>query len=165
MSEVEQTDQRPVTMVRANVIVRATIEHAFRIFTEDMTSWWPTKHHIGIRPMVAAILEPRTGGRWYELDDDGSECDWGIVLAWDPPRHLALSWHLDGDYRYDSNAQRSNRVDVRFQTQPDGSTLVQLEHSLLDRHGPSWTRLRDGVSGGWSGILQRFAEVASHGVR
>lgn len=161
MSEVEQTAERPETVVRASIVVRATIEHTFRIFHEDMTSWWPARHHIGQRPMVATILEPRVGGRWYELEDDGSQCEWGIVLTWDPPRHLELSWHIDGDFRYDANAQRSSRVDVRFQSLPNGSTLVELEHSGLDRHGPTWTRLRDGVSGGWSGILQRLADFAS----
>ena len=148
------------TTVRASVVVDAPIEHAFRVFTEQMTAWWPATHHIGKAPMVAALLEPRVGGRWYELGDDGSECDWGLVLAWDPPRHVAVSWHLDGDFRYDPDAARSSRVDVRFREVPDGGTLVELEHSGLDHHGPTWRRLRDGVSGGWQTIIERFSHTA-----
>lgn len=143
--------------MRASIVVGVPIDHAFRVFTAEMTSWWPADHHIAQVPLAAAILEPRVGGRWYELGIDGSECEWGMVLAWDPPRHMAVSWHLDGDFRYDPDATRSSRIDVRFRTQPDGSTLVELEHSGLDRHGPTWRRLRDSVSGGWIGLLRQFA--------
>lgn len=150
------------TTVRASIAVRAPIEHAFDVFTAGMSSWWPRSHHIGTTAMVATIVEPRVGGRWYELGDDGSECDWGMVLAWGPPHHLALSWHLDGDYRYDPDARRSSRVDIRFRAQADGTTLVEVEHSGLDRHGPTWRRLRDDIAstGGWPGMLRLFAGVA-----
>jgi uncharacterized protein YndB with AHSA1/START domain len=146
------------TTVRASIVVDAPIERVFRVFTEDMTAWWPRDHHIGAVPMAAAVLEPRIGGRWYELGDDGTDCQWGIVLAWDPPRHVALSWHLDGDFRYDPDASRSSRVDVTFTSHGPASTLVELVHSGLDHHGPTWQRLRAGVSRGWPFILGRFAD-------
>ena len=150
----------PDTIVRASVVVDAPIDHAFRIFTSDMGSWWPKSHHIADAPMAVAILEPRVGGRWYELGVDGGTCDWGVVLAWDPPNQVAFSWHLDGDFRLDRVPTHASRVDVRFTTQQDGSTLVELEHSGLDHHGDGWQRLRDqvGAPGGWTGILGWFAE-------
>jgi uncharacterized protein YndB with AHSA1/START domain len=150
----------PETSVTASVVVRAPIEHVFRVFTADMTAWWPASHHIGAAPMIATVVEPRIGGRWYELGDDGSDCQWGVVLAWDPPHHVALSWHLDGDFRYDADAQRSSRVDVRFRPLADGSTEVELEHTGLDRHGPTWQRLRAQVPEGWAFIIGRFAARA-----
>ena len=153
------------TAVRFAVDVGVGIERAFTVFTEQMTAWWPPEHHINAAPMVAAILEPRVGGRWYELGTDGSECEWGVVLAWDPPNHVAVSWHLDGEFRqFDPDMSHSSRVDVRFQAQDDGTTRVELEHSGLDHHGPSWRRLRDAVSSpdGWRETLRRFA-AAVHG--
>lgn len=111
--------------------------------------------------MVAAVLEPRAGGRWYEIGDDGSQCEWGVVLDWDPPRHVAVSWHLDGDFRYNADARRSSRIDVHFASQPDGSTRVELEHSGLDNHGPTWRQLRKSVTGGWATLLGRFGQVAT----
>jgi uncharacterized protein YndB with AHSA1/START domain len=145
--------------VRFSISVAVDVERAFRVFTEQMGSWWPPEHHINDAPMAAAILEPRVGGRWYELGIDGSQCEWGVVLAWDPPHHVAVSWHLDGDFRYDPTVERSSRVDVRFQAQEDGTTRVELEHSGLDHHGPTWRRLRDAVSepAGWPLHLRRFA--------
>jgi hypothetical protein len=155
---IEAGEQGP-TAVRFSISVAVDVEHAFRVFTEQMGSWWPPEHHLNAAPMAAAILEPRVGGRWYELGIDGSECEWGVVLAWDPPRHVAVSWHLDGDFRYDSTVERSSRVDVRFREQEDGTTRVELEHSGLDHHGPTWRRLRDAVSepDGWPLHLRRFA--------
>jgi uncharacterized protein YndB with AHSA1/START domain len=147
------------TAVRFSISVGVDVEHAFRVFTEHMSAWWPSDHHINAAPMAAAILEPRVGGRWYELGTDGSECEWGVVLAWDPPHHVAVSWHLDGDFRYDPAVDRSSRVDVRFHAQPDGTTRVELEHSGLDHHGPSWRRLRDAIAtpDGWPLHLHRYA--------
>ena len=158
MADLRTATTEGPTSVRTSVVVRAPIDRAFQVFTAEMTAWWPGTHHIGTAPMVAAIMEPRPGGRWYELGDDGSECDWGLVLEWRPPHHVALSWHLDGDFRYDPEARRSSRIDVRFEAQPDGSTLVQLEHTGLDRHGPTWQRLRASVSSGWPTLMQRFVE-------
>lgn len=170
MSETRQSNDRAVepaiepgdrgpTAVRFSISVAVDVERAFRVFTEQMGSWWPPEHHINDAPMAAAILEPRVGGRWYELGIDGSQCEWGVVLAWDPPHHVAVSWHLDGDFRYDPTVERSSRVDVRFQAQEDGTTRVELEHSGLDHHGPTWRRLRDAVSepAGWPLHLRRFA--------
>jgi uncharacterized protein YndB with AHSA1/START domain len=147
------------TSVIFSIDVEAPIEHAFQVFTEGIDSWWPREHHIGSVDMAIAILEPRAGGRWYELGIDESECDWGIVLAWEPPRHVALSWHLDGDFR---SGTRESRVDIRFEALDDRTTRVVLEHSGLDRHGPTWRRLRDGISRGWPADLQRFARAVEH---
>jgi uncharacterized protein YndB with AHSA1/START domain len=137
------------TSVRFEIEVAAPIEHAFRVFTEGFDSWWPRDHHIGRVDMAVAILEPRVGGRWYELGVDGSECEWGMVLAWDPPRHVAVSWHLDGEFRFDPRRERASRVDIRFEPRGSVRTQVILEHSGLDRHGDTWPLLRERISRGW----------------
>ncbi|MGH2467266.1 MAG: hypothetical protein ACRDGL_06010, partial [Candidatus Limnocylindrales bacterium] len=59
------------TSVRFSIEVQAAIEVAFRVFTEGIDTWWPRDHRIGRAEMAQAILEPRVGGRWYELSVDG----------------------------------------------------------------------------------------------
>jgi uncharacterized protein YndB with AHSA1/START domain len=86
-------EQNPA--VRKTIVVNAEPEHAFAVFSQNMGQWWPKDHHIGGSPIVAVIVEPCAGGRWYEKDEDGSECNWGTVLVYEPPRRLVFSWHLN----------------------------------------------------------------------
>ena len=151
------------TTYTATITVEAPIDRAFKVFTEGFDTWWPRTHHIGTPDMAEAILEQRVDGRWYERGVDDSECDRGRVLAWDPPNHVAVSWHLNAEFKYDPDPEKASRVDVRFFPEGDDRTRVELEHSELDRHGVDWTQLRAGISseGGWHGILAGFAEAAA----
>ena len=81
-------------VVRKTITVSASLEHAFAVFTEGYDSWWPRTHHIGKAPMEKAIIELRAGGRCYSTQVDGTECDWGRVLVWDPPHRLVLAWQI-----------------------------------------------------------------------
>src|SRR5260370_13790577 len=87
--------------IRKLVLVEASQEHAFRVFTAGIDRWWPREHHIGKSPLERAVLEPRVDGRWYSICEDDTECDVGKVLAWDPPRRLVLAWQLNAEWRYD----------------------------------------------------------------
>jgi uncharacterized protein YndB with AHSA1/START domain len=150
------------TTFRCSLTVGVAPERAFRAFTQGMGSWWPASHHIAAAPFVDVVVEPRVGGRWYEVAEDGSECRWGTVLTWAPPRHLALSWHLDADFAYDADPARSSRVDIHFTPAGEGATLVELAHSGLERHGDRWQALRAalGSPDGWPGILRAFGVAA-----
>jgi uncharacterized protein YndB with AHSA1/START domain len=147
------------TSVRKTVTVNAPIERAFDVFTTGFDTWWPRSHHIATIDMAEAIIEPRAGGRWYERGVDGSECEWGSVLEYDRPNHVALSWRLNGEFKYDPDPAHESRVDVRFTSVGDGITQVELVHSQLDRHGETWKALRDGVSseGGWPALVDAYA--------
>src|SRR6185437_12356680 len=37
---------------------------------------------------------------------------------------------------YDPDISRASEFEVNFREQPDGQTLVELEHRNIDRHGP-----------------------------
>ena len=117
----------------------------------------------GSAASAGVTLEPRVGGRWYERGIDGSECDWGSVLDYDRPNHVAVSWRLNGEFQYDPDPAHQSRVDVWFTSEGEGVTRVQLVHSQLDRHGETWKALRDGVSsdGGWGSLLGMFATAAA----
>jgi uncharacterized protein YndB with AHSA1/START domain len=151
------------TTFQASITVHAPIDRAFTVFTEGFDTWWPRGHHIGTAELAEAILEPRVDGRWFERGVDGSECEWGRVLAWDPPDHVAMSWHLNGAWSYDPDPAKASRVEVRFVAENDHVTRVEIEHSGLDNHGSDWLEVRAGISspGGWPGLLERFSEAAA----
>ena len=148
--------------VTKTITVRAGREHAFAVFTERFFTWWPKSHHIGDADLADAIIEPREGGRWYERGVDGAECDWGRVLAWEPPGRLLLSWHLQGDWHYDPDPARASEIEVRFVAESADVTRVELEHRHLERHDEP-EEVRSGIDspGGWSGILAAYAEQAA----
>jgi uncharacterized protein YndB with AHSA1/START domain len=149
------------TTVRKSITVDAPIARAFEVFTTRFDTWWPRSHHIGEAEMAEAILDPSAGGRWYERGVDGSECDWGAVLEFDPPSHVALSWNIGGQFKLDPH--NASRVDVWFTAESPDITRVELAHSQLDRHGDTWRQLRDGVSGdgGWQSLLAAYGEAVA----
>ena len=150
------------TTFRTSITLHAPIDRAFSVFTKGFDSWWPREHHIGAADMAKAVLEQHLDGRWFECGVDGSECEWGRVLAWDPPNHIAMSWHLNGEWNYDPDPARASRVDVRFVCENEHVTRVELAHSGLDKHGEGWEQIHAGISGpgGWVELLARFAGVA-----
>src|SRR5689334_22534213 len=94
--------QQAGVAVRQSVVVDAPRDRAFAVFTEDMSSWWPTESYsIGAGPMAEAVIEPREGGRWFERSEDGTETEWGRVLAWEPPDRVVLAWQITAEWRYD----------------------------------------------------------------
>ncbi len=146
--------------VRKVIFVRAPPVVAWRVFTAKIGVWWPlAAYKIGKAKAVDAVIEPRVGGRWYERGDDGSTCDWGSVLTWEPPVRLVLSWDITADWQYDATLK--TEVEVRFA--PEGSgTRVELEHRRLDRYGPRREEMRRvfDTEGDWGRLLALFASTA-----
>ena len=145
-----------VESVRRSVVVPATPEKTFEVFTARMTSWWPSNHHIGQAPIAEIVIEPHEGGRWYTRHEDDSETYTGFVLAWEPPQRLALSWQISTEWRYDPALVTT--VEVRFTPEGDG-TRVELEHRDLERFGPQAERMRQMFSepGAWTATLEAYA--------
>ena len=145
------------------ITVDAPVEQVFRTFTEGFGSWWPVEYHIGQADMATAILEPREGGRWYEPGTDGSECDWGRVLAWEPPHRLVLTWQINGQWRYDPDPAHASEIEVRFSADGPELTTVSLQHRHLERLVDGQA-LRDGITGGggWSSLLELLAKATTN---
>ena len=136
--------------VRKSLVIRATPEKAFEVFTTGFGRWWPKSHSTASSPQKQAVIEPRAGGRWYEQAEDGAECEWGEVLA----------WRLNSEFKYDPDLL--TEVDVRFTPLADGHTRLDFEHRGLERMGAlaAETRVRLDSPGGWGGLLDGYRLVA-----
>ena len=142
--------------VRKSIAVKAKPDRAFEVFTAGMGRWWAKEHLIGTSPLRDVVLEPRAGGRWFELNEDGSTCEWGRVLAWDPPGRVLLAWQLNADWKYDPSFV--TELEVRFTPEGDG-TRVDLEHRNLDRFGDKAEGVRAALDSheGWNLEISAYA--------
>jgi uncharacterized protein YndB with AHSA1/START domain len=148
--------------VRKVVNVQARPSVAWRVFTQEMGKWWPLPHYkIGKTNAVDAVIEPYVGGRWYERGDDGSTCDWGRVVVWEPPSRLVLSWDISADWQPDPTL--NTEIEVRFIADGQDGTRVELEHRHLDRYGARRDEMRRifETEGDWGRLLALFARAAS----
>jgi uncharacterized protein YndB with AHSA1/START domain len=146
--------------VEKTLLVAASPQKAFDVFTAGFDRWWPRSHSIGEAPLKTAVLEGRAGGRWYGLLENGREAEWGDVLAWDPPNRLLLAWRIGADWKYDPALL--TEIKVVFTAEGEG-TRVNLEHRLLENMGAEGEGARASFDsdGGWSGLLQMFAAEAA----
>jgi uncharacterized protein YndB with AHSA1/START domain len=146
------------TAVRTSVTVEVGSERAFQAFTTEMGNWWNPDHHLLACRSVEMVVEPRVGGGLIDRGEDGSECRWGDVLAWEPPHRFTFSWNISPQWSLEAEPARRSEVEVTFT--PDGAqrTVVELCHRHLERHGDGWEQLHAGIASpdGWPGDLVRF---------
>ncbi len=147
--------------VRKQITIDAPQAHVFKIFTDGIDKWWPRDHHIGSAPLKQMVVEPKEGGRWYSTSEDGSECENGKVLAWDPPKRVVLAWQITAQWKYDPAL--ITEVEVTFTSQGPKKTRVDLEHRNMARFGVAAeaTRAMFDSPNAWERTLAAFAKVAA----
>ncbi|HTZ28124.1 MAG TPA: SRPBCC family protein [Streptosporangiaceae bacterium] len=153
------TTQVQETSVTTQTVVDAPIDHAFRVFTDGIGSWWDPGHHILEAELAEMVFEPRVGGHIIDRGTDGSECRWARVLAYEPPHRVCFSWDINLRWQLETDPAKASEIEVTFTEEGPDRTRVLLTHRHLDRHGEGWEAMRDAVGSGWT--LDRFAEVAA----
>ena len=159
--------EQATSTVRRSITVEATPERAFAVFTagfEQLVADREPPH----RRAGRGRGDPRAAHRrpLVRAAADGSECDWGAVIAWEPPSRLLLAWQLTPEWEYDPDPANATEVEVTFTPEGDG-TRVELEHRGFEKHGEAGAKMRELVSapGGWNDLLQMFAKEATYRVR
>jgi uncharacterized protein YciI/uncharacterized protein YndB with AHSA1/START domain len=149
-----------VPPVTKEFTVKVSQARAFALFTEGIDRWWPREHHIGTSPMKQTFIEPKVGGRWYAVSQDGSECDVGRVLAWEPPGRLLLSWQITGNWAFDPNFV--TEIEVRFSATGPKTTAVRFEHRNLERYADKAAAIRTQLDDpkGWHKTFDDFVRIA-----
>ena len=150
--------QTTIEPVRRSVGVDLPVADAFRLFTEEIGSWWPTESHaIAAGRVKEVVWEPRAGGEVYEVAEDGGRAHWADILAWEPPHRFVLAWKVNPEVP-------ATEVEVRFSAYEDGAgTRVELEHRGWERLGELGEEARAGYDTGWETVLGCY--VAGAGTR
>jgi uncharacterized protein YndB with AHSA1/START domain len=162
MAEQTKSGGADPNSVRKTMNVDAPQAIAWRVFTQQMGTWWPlSTYKIGKANAVDAVIEPGVGGRWYERGDDGSTCQWGVVLVWEPHSRLVLSWDINADWQPDPDLK--TELELRFIAENADRTRVELEHRRLDRYGARREQMRHifDTEGDWGRLLAAFAAQAA----
>jgi uncharacterized protein YndB with AHSA1/START domain len=145
-------EPRTLPPLHKSIVVPWTREAAFRRFTEEIGSWWPTHtHSVGGRETETVIFEGRLGGRIYERVRGGKECPWGTVTAWEPPARVVFTWHPG------SRQELAQTVEVRFAEEGSRGTRLELTHTGWEKFGTLAKRLRGGYAMGWGYVLRHWA--------
>jgi uncharacterized protein YndB with AHSA1/START domain len=141
-------------VIRKAISLACPVERAFELFTSGISTWWPSRtHSVGEERVETVVFEERLGGRIYERWDDGTECDWGTVVVWDPPNRVVFSWQPNREQAGETE------VEVRFAPEHDG-TRVELDHRGWDRLGDEGNERHERYTSGWDRVLGAFADAA-----
>jgi uncharacterized protein YndB with AHSA1/START domain len=163
------TDIREVTSlrppVRQSVLVRSARAHSPR--AEGRAGAWTKERRSaaterrGKAPGKSARRRAGKQSRVCETWADGTEVNWGELLAWEPPERFAMTWEI---------VSSLTEVELTFAELGPALTRVCVVHS-------GWEKLSDeqlaedcalpggylnrSFDKGWAFILARFAEAAS----
>jgi uncharacterized protein YndB with AHSA1/START domain len=146
--------QTSETAIRKTVTVACPAGQAFRLYTDQLASWWPyTTHSVEEENVETVVFEGREGGRFYERAKSGEEHTWGTVLVWDPPSRIVHSWHPG------RGEETSQEVEVTFTPEENG-TRVDLVHTGWTRLGDRMETTMANYQTGWDLVLGRYVEAA-----
>jgi len=153
--------QAEAVTVRRQIVVDAPIERAFTVFTGRFGDFKPPEHNLLGAPLVETVFEARVGGSIIDRAADGRECRWARILVFEPPHRVVFSWDISPQWAIETDPARTSEVEVRFWPESPARTRVELEHRHLDRHGPGWEAVSDGVAGpaGWPLYLDRYTAL------
>ena len=148
-------------VVRRQIVVQAPIEQAFAVFTERFGDFKPAEHNLLRVPIAETVFEPKVGGHIYDRGTDGSECRWARILAFEPPTRVVFSWDISPQWTIETEPDNTSEVEVTFVAETPERTRVELEHRHIDRHGPGWPAVSEGVAHdqGWPLYLNRYAAL------
>lgn len=131
------------------VTVGVSPDVAYRIFTDEIESWWPLDtHSVGGEKATGIRVDGRVGGLIEEIGIDGPMRIWGTITDWDPPSRFAFTFHPG------VSAEQAGQVTVRFIASDAGST-VELTHDGWENSAAGQAR-RDNYDSGWDVVLGAY---------
>lgn len=124
-------------------------EVAFRVFTDEIASWWPLDtHSVGGEKATGISVDGRVGGLIEELGIEGPMRIWGTITDWDPPSVFSFTFHPG------VSAEQAGQVTVRFIASGAGSK-VELTHDGWESSEGGQAR-RNNYDSGWDVVLGAY---------
>ena len=144
-----------LTSIKKEVVVEASQQTAFEVFTQKMDLWWPRTHHIGSADMTEMVVEAHVGGRWYSKHADGSEANVGHVLTYQPYDLFILAWQINGDFKCDPDLI----TEVVTEFIPEGPTTTRVIFEHKDLHLLGSGKSVESMNEGWGTIMNLYKQA------
>jgi len=138
--------------INKSLTVPLSAEDAFTLFTTDIDTWWPKATHSVKGAKSKVTFATHKGGDIIETDEDGNTHVWGTIIAIDPGKYLAFSWHPGRP------ASEATTVTVAFTATKDG-TLCELTHGGFEVLGPTADAISTSYLHGWDMVLGCYASA------
>lgn len=136
-------------------------ETAFRIFTEDIGSWWPlgrfTQSAMMGSPAQVVVIDLKVGGEIYELDSDGMKVVWGTVDQFNFPSMLSMHFHIPLPKE---KVKERSMVVIEFEIVSPLRTKVTLTQTNWEAFGKRGSMLHGGYGLGWANIFDECFATA-----
>ena len=135
-------------MIEKSVVLTCGPAHAFALFTERASDWWPRplRHTNDSRSEIRMLA----GGRFWERAADGREVELGRVIAWEPARRLILDFYPGTDTLHPTE------VVVSFTAEGDGTRVV-VEHVPKPVSAERWAEGAPSFERAWDLVLAALA--------
>jgi len=139
--------------IKKTITVPLSARGAFDLFTTEMDTWWPKASHSVKGPKSILTFPKHKGEPIIETGEDGEEAIWGRLIAYDPGKYLAFSWHPGRD------ESEATVVAITF-TQTSTGTRCDLTHGGFEILGPSADAVSISYLRGWDLVLGCYAGAA-----
>ena len=134
---------------------------AFRVFVEEMHTWWPLSKYtvsaMGGAPARTLLVDAKVGGEIVEISADGTRHLWGAIKSYDPYGYFSMDFHIPipGEV-----VESRSLVEVTFTVLGEERTRVELNQSNWEAFGDMAAALRGGYGGGWVEIFEQAYKAA-----
>lgn len=136
-----------IAPIKISQTINAPPARCFELFVNRIGDWWPKGQTLSKGDYKSLTIEPKQGGRWFEVDGNDKDIQWGEVLAWEPPHRLLLVWRLNANFAYDPKLH--TEVELTFKDAGPGKTTMNLEHRDLEKLGENAEKFIGMLAGGW----------------
>ncbi len=158
MTAAAKTSPAPLAPIVKTVTVPLDPRRAFRLFTDEMSDWWPLdSHSLSAQdgaPARRVTVTPAEGGPVFETKPDGTTAPWGRVTEWKPGERFGMTWHVG------QPEETASHVSVSFDVVADG-TKVTLVHDNWEALADTAAARHAGYETGWNMVfVTRYGTAA-----
>lgn len=148
------------TTIFSEIISTLPVEESFSAFVDQLQEWWPKEYTWSQQSLKKMTIAPYINGHCFETGPNDFRIDWGRVLEFERPYHIAFSWQISSSRVPVPDPEKASKVTVTFKTLEDKTVRIRLIHSSFDRHGSDWEEYARAMNSekGWPYILEKYRQ-------